>query len=265
MGWLFAHDVWPRWTAQQPPKLDVQSWLTNEHRQAQFALFLEGDRIGTIWTNYTGDELSVQRHDLIWVERLPMGLVPMDLTPLRLQADSTFTAEGLLDEIQLRLMNHSMVPTQIHGERFHAAFSFTFEQGPIEQTFKLPLTDGTLITGSFSPVTRMTHLTVGQTWRIQVFNPLSALTGMGDRFSSMLVEVTGKELITTADGVFSCFVVKSMNATAWVDEDGSVRMQEMTLPLLGKLRIVREVVYDKEARTTARKYAFYRQRSEERP
>ena len=260
MGWLVGHDVWPRWTAQEPPRLAVETWLEEPNRQAQFAMFIDGQRMGTIWTDYTGDERSVQRHDLIWIERFPL-----DIAPLRLHVDSTFTAEGVLDEFHLRLTDPSLIPTELHGERFHSDFSFTFERGSMERTFKLPLTDGGMITGSFSPFTRLENIHVGQTWRVQVFNPICALTGLGNRFTSMLVKVTGEDTIESDGKWVTCLVIESRNAKIWVDPSGAVLAQEMTVPVLGKLRIVREANYDAQAKATARKFSFGHLRRESTP
>ena len=247
MGWLVAHDVWPVWTAQDPPRLHGTHWLKGEGKEAQFTIFCDNAPVGTIWTNYLIGGASVQRYDLIWIERFPIGIAP-----LRVNVDSTFTGQGLLDELSVHLVN-SDASVRLHGERFHADFSFTFKSGTIERAFKIPLAHGEMITGAFNPFAQLTGLRVGQTWWMQVFNPVAALTGVGDRFISMLVEVTGEETIATPQGPQRCLVVESPNAKAWVDAHGAVLVQEMTLPLAGKIRIVREADFDEEAMTAIRK------------
>jgi hypothetical protein len=62
----------------------------------------------------------------------------------------------------------------------------------------------------------------------------------------MVVEVTGEETITQAGGSRKCKVVESSLMKAWVDADGMVLLQEVTLPALGKLTISREVEFDRE-------------------
>ena len=89
-----------------------------------------------------------------------------------------------------------------------------------------------------------------------MFNPIAVMTGFGDRFVPMLVEVTGKETIVADRQAVECFVLEAANARAWVDARGAVRVQEVTLPMLGKLRIVRETTYDDEARRSARRKRF---------
>jgi hypothetical protein len=247
MGWLVAHDVWPVWTAQDPPRLTATDWLKGKGNKAQFTVFCDNAPVGTIWTNYLIGSASVQRYDLIWIERFPIGIAP-----LRVNVDSTFTGEGLLDELSVYLVNGD-ASVSLHGERFHADFSFTLKSGTIERAFKIPLTHGELIAGAFNPFTQLTDLRVGQTWWMQVFNPVAALTGVGDRFISMLVEVTGEETIATPEGERRCLVVQSPNAKAWVDARGAVLAQEMTLPVAGKIRIVREADFDEEGMIAVRR------------
>ena len=249
MGWLVAHDVWPALTAQEPPLLRPSDWLREEGRQAQFTVYHDGNEIGTIWTQYVG-QTSVERTDLIWIEKFPL-----EIAPLRLVVTSIFTPDGLLDEFTVALARRG-TDINLHGERFHADFSFEFRNGPIPSTFKIPLTHGSLIGGGFNPFSQLTDLRVGRTWRMQVFNPVAALTGVGNRFLSMLVEVTGEETIATPTGYRRCFVVESHSAKAWVDERGAVLMQEMTLPMAGRFRMVREAVFDDRARARARQETF---------
>lgn len=254
MGWLVAHDVWPGITAEDPPPLRVTEWLETEGREAQFAILNGQRKLGTIWTTYLIDEVSIQREDLIWIEHLPV-----DIAPLRVVGDSTFTVDGRLDEFTLRLTNDD-TNIRLHGERFHADFSFTLEGTGLRKTktFKLPLTDGGLISGAFNPFFQLTDLRIGRRWRMQVFNPVAAVTGLGDRFIPILLEVTARERIVTPGGEMNCFVVESSNTTAWVDPQGAVQVQEVELPVIGTIRIVREAGLDTRARAKARTASFRR-------
>lgn len=243
MGWLFAHDVWPAWTAHEPPRLRPTRWLAGQGKRAQHIISDELGPMGTLWTTYLVDDMSVQRQDLIWIERLPANLAP-----LRVQIDSTFTTDGLLDELTVRFENQDG-KMELHGERFHSGFSFMLQAGATEHLFKVPLTDGSIISGAFNPFEQLTDLEVGQTWRMQVFNPVAALTGIGDQFIPMLVEVTGRGTIATADGEHDCLVVQSLSAKAWVDARGVVIAQEVTLPVVGRIRITRQSDFDENAYT----------------
>lgn len=251
MSWLVVHDVLPGWTAQEPPVVRASEWLRNEGSRAQFAIFDDQGRLGTAWTRYIIDEGSIQRQDFVGIDRLIPGIAP-----LRMVIDSVFTAHGALDEFTLRLKNESAT-VSLHGERFHSAFSFTFESGGISSAFKIPLTDGEVLAAAFNPLAQLSELRVGQSWRMQVFNPVAALTGFGKRFIPMLVTVTGEERIATVGGTINCMVVEAANAKAWVDARGAVQVQEMTLPLLGKIRIVREPEFDEEARKKMRYRSFH--------
>lgn len=248
MGWLVAHDVWPGLTAQDPPSLRATDWLKSNGSRAQFAIYNDAGRLGTIWTDYFIDPSSIQSWDTIWIERFPLPVAPM-----RISADSVFTADGMLDELTVHLENAD-TDIRLHGERFHKDFSFNFQSGPIEKPFKIPLAEGRIISGGgFNPFASLTGVKVGQRWRMQVFNPVAAVTGFGDRFISMLVEVTGEETIFSGGEEINCLVVESTHAKAWVDANGAVQIQEMTLPLVGKTRIVREPGYDDQARQRVKK------------
>lgn len=248
MGWLVAHDIAPHWTASPPPALQSGDWL-KDGTKIQFTLSDEFGPMGSVWTEYLVDERSLRRDDLIWIHRLPL-----DFAPLRIAVESVFTAAGVLDEFSIRLETGAsdMAPIRLHGERFHADFSFTLESGPLERSFKIPLVESGLFSGAFHPFGALTNLQVGQRWRMQVVNPITMVTGIGNQFIPLLVEVTGEERIETPEGDVNCFVVDSPNARAWVDARGNVRAQEMTLPMLGKMRLQREPRFDEKAYIAAR-------------
>ncbi len=252
IGWLVAHDIWPGLTAQDSPTLQVSDWLKETGRQAQFAVYNSAGRLGTIWTEYGIDEEFVQRDDTILIS----GSGLLDIFPLRMIISSVFTGDGMLDEFTVKIDSNRGVML-LHGERFPSDFSFTLETGTISKSFKIPLTQGRIISSGFNPFSQTTDLHVGQRWRVQMFNPVAVLTGFGDRFVPMIVEVTGKETIVAGGSLVECFVVQAANAKAWVDAQGAVREQQVTLPMLGTLRIVREGVYDEEARRVARRERFW--------
>lgn len=248
MSWLISHDVVPHWTASQPPAFQSGDWLA-DGTKIQFTLSDQFGPMGSVWTEYLVDDRSLRRDDLIWIYRLPV-----DLAPLRISVESVFTSEGILDEFSVRLETGGAGRTAIrlHGERFHADFSFTLESGPLEKSFKIPLVESGLFSGAFHPFGALTNLHVGQRWRMQVVNPIAMITGIGNQFIPLLVEVTGEERIESPEGGVNCFVIDSPNARAWVDARGNVRAQEMTLPMLGTMRLEREPRFDEKAYTAAR-------------
>ncbi|HNQ23643.1 MAG TPA: hypothetical protein PKK06_11170 [Phycisphaerae bacterium] len=250
MIWVVAHDVAPSWTAQDPPSLKVTEWLRTEGQQRQYGLYdAGGTRIGKLWTVFLFEaadggrqEAPIRRDDLLLVESLGKALGPAGtaVTPLGVRVSSTYRADGLLDEFDLRLRCPATA-AHLHGERFHADFSFTFESGAWFTTAKVPLTEAGMISDALNPFTQLCDLRVGQRWRMQVFNPVAAVLGMGERFTPMLVEVVGRETITTSTGERrSYLVVEAPGVKAWVSERGVVEVQEVALPLVGKIRIVRE-------------------------
>jgi hypothetical protein len=248
MSWLIAHDIAPHWTASLPPALQSGDWL-KDGKKIQFTLSDRLGPMGSVWTEYLVDASSLRRDDLIWIDRLPV-----DLAPLRIAVESVFTAEGVLDEFSIRLETGGAGRASVclHGERFHSDFSFSLESGPFQRSFKIPLVESGLFSGAFHPFGALTDLHVGQRWRMQVVNPISLVTGIGNEFIPLLVEVTGEERIDTPDGEVNCFVVDSPNARAWVDARGNVRAQEMKLPMLGTMRLQREPRFDEKAYSAAR-------------
>jgi len=247
MGWLVSHDVLPGVTAKDPPAVKVNDWLRNEGNEAQYEIMGREGPIGTIWTTWHIQDPTVQRRDIVWIDHLPIAT-----TPMRVIVHSVFTAEGILDEFTLRFANQHTF-TELHGERFHADFSFRLTSTDFPAaTFKLPLSEAGLIAGAFNPFTQLAGLEVGDRWRMQVYNPVAAITGYGEPFIPLLVEVKRKESIATPEGIVPCFVVEANNARAWVDAKGVVWEQEINMPLVGQLRITRADTFDADAQREAR-------------
>lgn len=242
MSWLVARDLWPAWTAQSPPLLKISDRIEKEGHRGQSGLYDRLGRVGTIWTVYRPGENRVVREDIVRIDRFSLPIAPLALT-----VNSVFTADGLLDEFTVRIVKDRL-NMRLHGERFHADFSFEFDIGRHRaHTFKLPLSEAGLITSGFNPLASLSDLHVGQKWRMQVFNPLSAVLGVGDRFIPMIVEVTGEETINTMDGPTRCLVVESNTGTrAWVSPDGIVYRQTAVLPVGGGLSIVREAFDERD-------------------
>ncbi len=244
MSWLFIHDVLPGWTALDAPNLKVNDWIKNEGRETQAGIFDATGRIGTVWSTYIIDEATAQREDFVAIERFPKGLAPIFV-----MVDSSFTDEGLLDEFSLEMVAIE-AHLDLHGERFHSDFSFQLEVGSMDRTFRIPLTEAGMISDAFQPFNQLSDLEVGQSWRMQVFNPVAAITGVGRRFLPMVVSVTGRESIPTPDGDKLCFVVESSGAKAWVDGRGVVHRQEISLPVGGQMWLTPES-FDPYARENA--------------
>ncbi len=248
MGWLVMHDILPAWTALDVPALKLTDSMKKGSGNSQHVMTDDVGEIGRIWTTYLIDESSIRRDDLIWIDRLPV-----DVVPLRVTVTSTFTAAGVLDELTVRIENEDHT-FELHGERFDTDFSFKLDTGtPVVKAFKVPLSDGSMITAAFNPFSTLSDLKVGQRWRVQVFNPVATMMPFGDKFFRMLVEVTGEERLRTPWGEKNCLVVESPNARAWVDATGEVIKQELTLPLVGKMTVLREPEFEQEKFVAAKR------------
>jgi hypothetical protein len=248
MTWLFWHDVWPAWTAQDVPRGVVADWVEKVGQNQQTGLFNErGRRLGTIWSTYVGTT-AITREDIIRVEELPgIGSVQVDV-------ESTFTIDGVLDEFAMdvfALGAHRSKLLHLAGERFPTQFVFTLDAGKKSQIMKFDRATAGLIADAFQPFNGLPNLEVGQTWRMQVFNPMAVLLNQRKKFTPMLVSVTGKEDIDTRTGMVSCYVVEAGSVKAWVDELGVSVRQEVSIPLLGKVTLLREP-FDMDSRHKAK-------------
>ncbi len=238
-GWLIAHDVVPQWRAESQPLRVNRARVADEAaRRIQMAIYdTDRRRVGTLWTVYVVGPDSISRFDRVLLDDVA-GALP----GLRVDGTSQFDATGRLDEFTVRLAAvGSEREMRLHGERFPGHFAFEFDRGIGRvPTFKLDAADANMLADAFNPLAETPELHVGRSWIVQVFNPASALMGMGERFTPMLVQVTGKEQIATADGVVECFRVEAGKAIAWVDASGAVQRQELSMPLLPRLTIERE-------------------------
>lgn len=245
MTWLIWHDVVPVWIAQDPPDPVSPEWVAGERRRQQAHIEdKHGGHIGRIWTVYSRAGETTARQDLIVIERFP------PISPARIAVDAQFDAEGRLDELSADILitgSHFA----LQAERYGTQLAFELRAGPRRQTFKLTDTDAGMIGDLFKPFSAMPNLEVGQTWRMQVFNPLSAVIGQGQKFIPMIVRVTGEEVLHTPDGPERCLIVEAPSARALVSRDGTVRVQEIELPIGGKI-VIRDEPFDVDEYEEAR-------------
>lgn len=244
-SWLFWHDILPAWTAQQPPRVVARAWVEQYGRQSQFGIYDPWDRrIGGIWTQYSSGA-STDREDNIYVQDFPL------LGPSHVEIRSSFNLSGQLDEIDIAVLGQ-WNPIRIHGERFHKEFAFRIDAGVFRQAFKIDLAMAGTFSDVFRPFDAMPELRVGQSWRMQVFNPVAVVTGAGDRFVQKVVRVTAREVIELNGSVRDCFVVEAPNVKAWVEcRSGLVLVQEIALPVGGTFSVKFEE-YDPQALVHAR-------------
>jgi hypothetical protein len=240
MSWLVWHDVRPLWLAQDPPRSITPEWLTESRMRQQAAIEDKAGRpIGNIWTVYRKSGETIGRQDLILIDNFP------PISPARVELDTQFDDQGRLDEMTVEVAVTGL-GLSLKAERFGTQLAFVLKAGPINQSFKISDTDAGMVGDLFKPFSDMPKLEVGQTWKMQVFNPYSTILGHGRRFMPMVVRVTGKQRWETEDGIVDCFVVESPHATALVGPDGTVYRQETQLPVGGTI-VIRTERFDARA------------------
>lgn len=234
MAWLALHDIVPMWTAQDAPRYTPGDWLTDELLETQARIENKyNHRVGTVWTIYTrrGDGLS--RRDVAWINNF------VGFDPFLIQAAADFTTEGRLDELLLEIFGAS-VPISLKGELYGDQLAFKLDVGPKQQYFKIDASMAGSVADAFRPFPALPDLTVGRSWRMQVVNPLTVMTGVGAKMIPMLVKVTGREAVDANGARVECFVVETDRARAWVDDRGIVLRQEMDLPYGGRIAVIDE-------------------------
>ncbi|MCP4246280.1 MAG: hypothetical protein GY778_04450 [bacterium] len=239
MTWLVWHDVWPGLTAGDAPEVAFRP--ESGSTDFQVGIFdANGRRMGTIWSSHHQYGQTPRRDDTIYLESLP------GLGRLLIEIESQFTARGLLDEFDLQMFGLEL-DIHIHGERFTSVYGFHVQAGRWRETFKIDADGAGLIGDAFRPFAALPGLTVGQSWRMQVVNPLAVVTGLGRKFNPIVVRVTGREPIALADRPsVDCLVVEAPGVKAWVDSEGRVLVQEVELPVGGTITL-RDEPYDEEA------------------
>ena len=238
MGWLGWHDIWPAWTAQEPPALGFQNLGNMESDRTQAGIFDHRNRrVGTSWTTHTRLGGGILRQDCLWIEKFSA------MPPTRIMIDSTFDPDGQLDGIEAHVSGVGF-PIKLVGERFPREFAFMLKVGRAPpRKFKIPHSHAGAFGDVFKPFAVLHDLRVGQSWRMQVFNPLAAAIGFGETFTPVLVRVTRTETLVRDGMAEECFVVETSGSRALVGPDGQVREQSVEMPLGGTITI-RDEPYD---------------------
>lgn len=253
---LFVRDVWPAWTAQDVPPM-TRDELARLDRDQQLGMFdAEGRRLGTAWSSISsvGGNTSIQ------------GTVHVDgirLIPNILVETSTgFDEKGELDSFNLDVFGIPATIIKVRGERHGIYFPCEIQLGPLFRQANLDMAASRLIGDSLRPFNFLPTLKVGQAWRMQIIDPISAAMGSSTRFKAIVARVTGKETIDHAGRQVECFVVETSpgQAKAWVGPDGRVCVQEVELPGLGKLT-VRDEPYQENEREMVRRRILRGRRS----
>ena len=209
-------------------------------RQEQFGIY-DGRQnlIGRAW----GDVVRTDVSSMVTIT----GTVLLDRCPaipaIRIETETQFDNAGELDNFTMDLFGVPMTPIKIHGERRGIYFPCELNLGPLHRTANLDMSASRMIGESVRPLNMLPKLHVGQSWRMQLLDPVSAVISKKTEFRSVVARVTGKETIATDAGPRECFVVEIQGqGKAWVADDGNILRQEVNapIPVIGKLTIVAE-------------------------
>jgi hypothetical protein len=248
MSALFMRDVYPAWTAQDAPPLTKEQFAKLLEPQQQVGIFDgNGKRRGTAWSDLGTVGGNTAIRGTVYVE--DVSLLPAVLVETSTELDE----KGELDSFTLNVFGVPATTIQIHGERHGIYFPCEIQMGPLFRQANLEMAASRMLSDSFRPFTYLPTLKVGQSWRMQVVDPVSAALGGGTQFIPVIARVTRRETIEHQGKPTECFVVETSpgQAKAWVGQDGHVYVQEVQLPAVGKM-VVREEPYNAEARTQAR-------------
>ncbi len=232
MTWMISRDVIPRWFAQEPPSAASVMWLADQGRWFQYGIFDADDSLrGNYWTTYSVQGQTISRTDYLRLQNV--GVIDQ----LFLDSDMTFASEDVLDDVHIRI-GGIPVPIDLKGERQGPQFAFQLKIGtlPIHE-FVLDSQAARTLCDGIKPFSVLQNLSVGQSWKIHVVDPLSLIQNPGARVQSIVARVSGRETIEVNGRNEDCFVVETDGIRAWVNEAGRVILQRVNLPGLGILEI----------------------------
>jgi len=259
---LFVRDVLPGLVVGEPP--DPWCMLpADEERCAQVGIFDSANRlVGRSWTlaRAQGEFVKVESVTRLYPIQLPEELV----TPhLRIDVDMLYrSADALVDELVMVIRGLPAV-VELRGELI------TLEEFACKWRVGVPGSgpSGRLVLDAqatralgqvLRPFSRLPGLRVGQTWRLELLDPLAHVI-QGFKSPEILAEpqivrVSGVETITHRGRKVEAFVVETRQTRAWVAPDGTVLRQEVELPLLGKL-LLRDEPFDRLAYEEGRRWS----------
>jgi len=242
MSALFMRDVYPAWTAQDvPPVLsdpDDRSTISE-----QLGIFdAEGQRRGTAWSEVSHSSGMSSMEGVIFLNDLG------SLKSVLIVTDTEFV-NGELDNFELRVLGVPGVKIRVHGERHGIYFPCELQAGPFFREVNLESTATRMVGDVFRPFSYLPALKVGQSWRMQMIDPISAVLGGKARLTSLVAKVVRQETRTFGDQTIECFVVTTSpgQVTAWIGPDGKVYEQQMNVPMLGPMTVRYEPM-DEQAR-----------------
>jgi hypothetical protein len=261
---ILWRDILPGSRAGHPPPNEALLLGPGERRVVQVGIYDSAGRlVGTSWTISTrvgvGGRVTVKTTTVLE----PICL-PGDTTTPRVQIDTGLAygyGEATIDELDFKMFGLG-VPVSLHGEAMPSGeFPFTWQVGEYRDKTVLDSRVPAALGDVIRPFDRLPNLYVGQTWRLELLDPLSQILPQfkqaGLALEPVLVCVSRKETVLHEGVAIEAFVVEGGGATAWVAPDGNVLRQEVQVPLLGKLVLLDEP-YDEVARRRANLATFTR-------
>lgn len=246
---LFVRDVLPAWTAQEAPPMTREE-LVRFGGEQQLGIFdAKGKRIGTAWSSVSTRGSNAVIQGTVHVEGLRL------VREVLVETSTEFDAEGELDTFNVDVFGVPATVIQVRGERHGIYFPCEIQMGPLRRQANLDMAATRLIGDAVRPFNYLPTLKVGQAWRMQVIDPLSAAMGGTTRFTSIVARVTGQETIEGPDGKpIEGYVVETtpMQTKAWVGSNGRVYVQQAQVPMLGNVT-VRDEPFRQQQREDARR------------
>jgi len=229
--------------------MSVEQFAELNRERQQFGMYdLKGNRFGTSWSRVITSGPMTTIYGTVVLEGLK--LLPDKLI---IETSTEFDIEGGLDSFSMDVYGVPDTQIYVRGERRGIYFPCEFKVGTIDLEASLNMSESRMIGQSLRPFTFLPTLEVGQSWRMQMLNPVSAVIGGRTNFTSIVAKVTGKETIEHLGRQVECFVIKTYptQAKAWIDERGRVLVQEAYIPMLGKV-VMREEPCDEQAKEAAK-------------
>lgn len=251
---LLWHDILPRWLAGDPPPNFTAQLEPGEQRRSQIGIFAaDGATLGRAWTivRRFDDTTTVASLTVLRPPHLP---VEYEFGSVRIETRLTYV--GRAYPVSLEMEVHGLpITVSLRGEAFAGDFGCVWEVGGSRGEFRVSAELLRSFGDSLRPFDRLPGLVPGQTWRMQVVDPLSVFgaagTGQGITMRDIIVRVrNAPETISdprTGAPVETLVVeARELHTVAWVDRSGRVLRQRVRLPLFGELTLIDEP-FDEDA------------------
>jgi hypothetical protein len=246
---LFVRDVLPRWYAGDAPRPQVTSLKPGEVRWVQTGIYrADGRYVGRSWTRLHRGPV-VATHE-VFTFLNPVPLPTRGETP-RLHIQMKLTYHKSLDVVEDLRVHVFGLPfvVELEGGQVSTEFPIVWTFGSQRGQFILDGAASRSLADRLRPFDRLPDLEVGQTWRMELLDPLTGmvpgLRESGVSLEPVYVRVASREPIEWEGRTHDAFRVEAPGAVAWVSEDGRVLKQEIDLPLIGRVVILDETFNEK--------------------